>query len=157
MPGSRYIAVLKMIAFAGAVALNPMANAQTRSVRDTSTAYGARLNARGEPAHLNPNRINNRVNSRLETRLSLRVERYRPSSVPDPAAAFAARPTDNARIGTDTTLSPLSSSAASSASQAYAGRRRKPRRIEATTTRSPADARRWIVAARAVPSHRSIT
>jgi hypothetical protein len=91
------------------------ASAQTRSVRDTATAYGTRLNAKGEPANLNPNRINTRVNSRLETRLSLRVERYRPDSTNDPAAAFAVRQTDNARVGTDTTLSPLSTST----SQAY--------------------------------------
>lgn len=84
--------------------------AQTRTARDTATAYGARLNARGNLANLNPNRINNRVNSRLETRLSLRVERYHPDNAADPAAAFAVRTTDNARIGTETTLSPLSSS-----------------------------------------------
>jgi len=86
------------------------AGAQTRSVRDTVTAYGARLDARGEPANLNPNRVNNRINSRLDTRLSLRIERYRPDINNDPATAFAVRPTDNARIGTDTTLSPLSAS-----------------------------------------------
>ena len=93
------------------------ASAQSRSARDTATAYGARLNAKGEPANLNPSRINDRVNSRLDTRLSLRVERYRPDSTNNPTAAFAVRPADNARIGTDTTLSPLSSS--TSLSQAY--------------------------------------
>lgn len=81
------------------------AGAQTRSVRDTVTAYGARLDAKGEPANLNPNRVNNRINSRLDTRLSLRIERYRPDIANDPAAAFAVRPTDNARIGTGTTPS----------------------------------------------------
>lgn len=92
------------------------AHAQTRGVRDTATAYGARLNAKGFPATLNPNRINSRITSRIDTRLSLRVERYRPSSAEGPAAAFATRPNDNARIGTDTTLSPLSSLSSSSAS-----------------------------------------
>lgn len=95
------------------------ANAQTRTARDTATAYGARLNAKGEPANLNPNRINSRVNSRLETRLSLRVERYRPNSTNDPATAFAVRPTDNVRLGTDTTLSPLSKSTSLPTSQAF--------------------------------------
>ena len=99
--------------------LSVAADAQTRTARDTATAYGARLNARGEPANLNPNRINNRVNSRLDTRLSLRVERYRPDSTSDPAAAFAVQATDNARIGTDTTLSPLSTSTSSSMSQTF--------------------------------------
>lgn len=103
------------------LSLGTAAGAQTRSARDTATAYGARLSAKGEPANLNPNRINNRLNSRLDTRLSLRVERYRPDNTNDPAAAFAVRPTDNARTGTDTTLSPLSttSTTSSAASQAY--------------------------------------
>lgn len=83
------------------------AAAQTRTVRDTATAYGARLNAKGEPANLNPARINNRINSRLDTRLSLRIERYRPDSVADPTAAFAVKATDNARVGTQATLAPL--------------------------------------------------
>lgn len=86
------------------------AAAQTRTVRDTATAYGARLNAKGEPANLNPARINNRINSRLDTRLSLRIERYRPDSVADPTAAFAVKSTDNARIGTQATLAPLAAS-----------------------------------------------
>lgn len=108
-------------AIAAMLSLGTAAGAQTRSARDTATAYGARLNAKGEPANLNPNRINNRVNSRLDMRLSLRVERYRPDSTNDPAAAFAVQPTDNARVGTDTTLSPLSTSTSASASQAYEG------------------------------------
>ena len=116
--GSWRIAVLSAVVIA-TFSSNTGAGAQTRSARETATAYGARLNARGEPVNLNPNRINNRVNSRLETRLSLRVERYRPNSTNDPAAAFAVRPTDNARIGTDTTLSPLATSSSTSASQAY--------------------------------------
>lgn len=97
------------------------ANAQTRSARDTATAYGARLNAKGEPANLNSNRINNRVNSRLDTRLSLRVERYRSDSTSNPATAFAMPVTDNTHIGTETALSPLSTSTSTSMSQAYEG------------------------------------
>ncbi|RYH43111.1 MAG: hypothetical protein EON54_17355, partial [Alcaligenaceae bacterium] len=54
--------------------------AQVRSTRDVVTAYGARLNAEGQPANLNQNRVNSRVNSRIDTRLSLRVERYRPDA-----------------------------------------------------------------------------
>lgn len=114
--GIRYV-----VAVTGMLALGVAAGAQTRSARDTATAYGARLNAKGEPANLNPNRINNRVRSRLDTRLSLRVERYRLDSTNDPAAAFAVRATDNARVGTDTTLSPLSTSTSTSVSQAYEG------------------------------------
>lgn len=118
MPGASRIVVLAMMA---AATLSPCssAGAQTRSARDTTTAYGARLNARGEPANLNPNRINDRVNSRLDTRLSLRVERYRPESSNDPAAAFAVQPTDNVRVGTDTTLAPLATTSSPSASQPY--------------------------------------
>jgi hypothetical protein len=112
------VAFLSTIAVA-TLLLGTPASAQTRSARDTATAYGARLNAKGEPANLNANRINNRVNSRLETRLSLRIERYRPDSTNNPAAAFTVRPTDNARVGTETTLSPLSTSSPLSASQAY--------------------------------------
>lgn len=115
--GARIVA---LAAIAAALLLGTSAGAQTRSARDTATAYGARLNAKGEPANLNPNRINNRVNSRLDTRLSLRIERYRPDSTNNPAAAFAARQTDNARIGTDTILSPLSAASPTSISQAYA-------------------------------------
>ncbi len=111
---SRHGDVIAVLAAAGALLVATAAGAQTRTVRETATAYGARLNAKGEPAGLNPSRINNRVNSRLETRLSLRVERYRPDSATDPAAAFAVRPTDNARVGTETTLSPLSSSSSKS-------------------------------------------
>lgn len=118
-PGAPHIVTVAAVAVA--LCLGIPAAAQTRSARDTATAYGARLNAKGEPANLNPNRINNRVNSRLDTRLSLRVERYRPNSTNDPAAAFAVRATDNARVGTDTTLSPLSTSASTSTSEAYEG------------------------------------
>ena len=89
---------------AGVLCLATGAVAQTRTARDTATAYGARLDAKGEPAGLNQNRNNNRINSRLETRLRLRIERYQPDSVADPTAAFATQVTDNARIGTASTL-----------------------------------------------------
>ena len=71
--------------------------AQTRSVRDTATAYGARLNARGLPANTNPARVNNRVPSRIENRLSLRIERYRPEASTNPTAAFQAATSDGSR------------------------------------------------------------
>ena len=89
---------------AGVLCLATAAVAQTRTARDTATAYGARLDAKGEPAGLNQNRNNNRINSRLETRLRLRIERYQPDSMADPTAAFATQLTDNARIGTASTL-----------------------------------------------------
>lgn len=109
---TRVLIVIMVMVMAGASM--SVAHAQTRGVRDTATAYSARLNAKDSPATLNPNRINSRVASRIDTRLSLRVERYHPGSVEDPAAAFATRPNDNARMGTDTTLSPLSSFSPSS-------------------------------------------
>jgi hypothetical protein len=70
------------------------ASGQTRSVRDTATAYGARLNARGQPANLNPARINSRLPSRLDSRLALRIERYRPNASDNPIDAFRT-PTDD--------------------------------------------------------------
>lgn len=73
------------------------ASAQTRSVRDTATAYGARLNAKGLPADKNPNRVNSRVDSRINNRLALRVERYRPDNTDNPTAAFQAAQTDKSR------------------------------------------------------------
>ena len=89
---------------AGVLCLATAAMAQTRTAHDTATAYGARLDAKGEPAGLNQNRNNNRINSRLDTRLRLRIERYQPDSTTDPTAAFAAKVSDNARVGTETTL-----------------------------------------------------
>lgn len=71
--------------------------AQTRSVRDTATAYGARLNARGLPATLNPSRVNSRIDRRIDSRLALRIERYRPDSTGNPTAAFAAPQDDKSR------------------------------------------------------------
>lgn len=73
-------------------------SAQTRSVRDTATAYGARLDAAGEPADLNRNRIDDRIDSRIANRIELRIERYRPGNSNDPAAVFEGRPDDKTRI-----------------------------------------------------------
>ena len=89
---------------ASVLCLATAAVAQTRTAHDTATAYGARLDATGEPAGLNQNRNNNRINSRLETRLRLRIERYQPNSMADATAAFATQVNDNARIGTASTL-----------------------------------------------------
>lgn len=85
-------ALVATAAVAGAAA------AQTRSVRDTATAYGARLNARGAPANSNPNRISNRVDNRINGRVALRIERYRPDSTENPTAAFATPQDDRSRI-----------------------------------------------------------
>lgn len=83
----------------GAALLGPATVlAQTRSVRDTATAYGACLDAKGLPANTNPARINNRIPSRLENRLSLRIERYRPEASANPTAAFQATTNDKSRI-----------------------------------------------------------
>lgn len=71
--------------------------AQTHSVRDTATAYGARLNAKGQPSNLNPARINNRVASRIDNRINLRIERYRPEAAADPGAAFRTTMVDKTR------------------------------------------------------------
>lgn len=91
--GTFYLVALAM---GGSALLGPVtARAQTRSVRDTATAYGARLNAKGLPANTNPARINNRIPSRLENRLSLRIERYRPEASANPTAAFQATTTDD--------------------------------------------------------------
>lgn len=62
--------------------------AQTGSVREAATTYGARLTAKGQPANLNESRINSRVISRIDSRLSLRIERYRPESSSNPTAAY---------------------------------------------------------------------
>jgi hypothetical protein len=116
-------AMLIAFSVAAIVLFSGTANAQTQSVRDTATAYGARLNAKGEPANLNPNRINNRVAGRLDTRLGLRIERYRPDSAVDPTAAFVIRATDPAKISPKGTLLPPASlgSQSSSASRSDVG------------------------------------
>lgn len=86
------------LALSGAALLGPVTVlAQTRSGRDTATAYGARLNAKGEPANTNPAGINNRIPSRLENRLSLRTEHYRPEASANPTAAFQAITDDKSR------------------------------------------------------------
>lgn len=86
------------LAFSSALLLGALpASAQTRSVRDTATAYGARLNARGLPANTNPARVNNRIPSRLDSRLSLRIERYRPEASANPTAAFQTQTDDKSR------------------------------------------------------------
>jgi hypothetical protein len=61
------------------------------------TAYGARLNAKGQPANLNTARINNRIASRIDTRLDLRIERYRPEAASDPTSAFKSTTNDKSR------------------------------------------------------------
>ena len=71
--------------------------AQTRSTRDMATAYGARLNAKGQPANLNPARINSRVASRIDSRINLRIERYRPEAAADPGTAFLTTMVDKSR------------------------------------------------------------
>lgn len=73
------------------------AAAQTRSVRDTATAFGARLDAKGRPADNNSNRIDNRIDSRINNRLALRIERYRPDSTENPTAAFQTTQDDKSR------------------------------------------------------------
>lgn len=90
------VAILAAAAVAAA-ALPSAAAAQTRSIRDTATAYGARMTSKGQPAALNQNRINSRVNNRIDNRLSLRIERYRPDSTANPTAAFQTKPDDKSR------------------------------------------------------------
>jgi hypothetical protein len=70
---------------------------QTRSVRDTETAYGARLNAKGLPANTNQTRANSRIDSRINNRLALRIERYRPDNTDNPTAALQAAQDDKSR------------------------------------------------------------
>jgi hypothetical protein len=73
------------------------ATAQTQSVHDTATAYGARLDAKGRPVDNNRNRNDDRIDSRINNRLTLRVERYRPDSTENPTGAFRAPPDDKSR------------------------------------------------------------
>ena len=75
-------------------------SAQTRTARQTATAYGARLNAKAEPQALNQARWNNRINSRLDTRIGLRIERFRVGSAADPVAAYKAPTDDRSRAAT---------------------------------------------------------
>lgn len=80
-----------------ALTAGSVSRAQTHSVRDTVTAYGARLNAKGQPVGLNPRRITSRIAGRVDNRLSLRIERYRIDNVNNPTAAFEAVPDDHSR------------------------------------------------------------
>lgn len=73
-------------------------SAQTTSTRDTATAYGARLTAKGLPAGGDQRRTSNRITNRIDNRLSLRIERYRPDSTDNPTAAFQATQNDKTRI-----------------------------------------------------------
>lgn len=70
--------------------------AQVRSTQDATTAYGARLTAPDVTAEVNQRRLNNRIHNRL----SLRIERYRPDSVANPAAAFRSNRDDGTRTAT---------------------------------------------------------
>lgn len=90
----RWIAIVTL---AGLIPASPGVG-QTRSLRDTATAYGARLDAKGLPVTLNQRRINNRIENRINNRLSLRIERYRPDSVNNPSAGFRTAPNDGSRI-----------------------------------------------------------
>ena len=89
--------VLLTVVLSTVVVVSGSGVAQTRSVRDTATAYGARLNAKGQPANINPARINSRVASRIDNRLNLRIERYRPEATADPGAAFRTTMNDKTR------------------------------------------------------------
>lgn len=86
----------QIVSLAALIAAIPV-SAQTRTVRQTATAYGARLNANAEPQGLNEARWNNRVDTRLNTRLGLRIERFRVGPQADPAAAFKAPVDDRSR------------------------------------------------------------
>ena len=82
-------------------------DAQTTStVRSTKEAYGARLNANGEPADLNPLRVNNRLTTRVNGRLHLRVQRYRVNNSADPTAAYRAPLDDGSRSAPPAPVTP---------------------------------------------------
>ncbi|WP_375391572.1 hypothetical protein [uncultured Sphingomonas sp.] len=83
-----------MTAFA---TLRPAGAQTTNTVRSTKEAYGVRLNANGEPADLNPLRVNNRLATRVNGRLDLRVQRYRVNNSADPTAAYRAPLDDGSR------------------------------------------------------------
>ncbi|WP_419808522.1 hypothetical protein [Sphingomonas sp.] len=85
---------MKKLALLMILALTGPAFAQTRTVRQTATTYGARLNADAEPAALNQNRLNSRLDTRVNNRLSLRIERFRVATTQGLAQAYAA-PTDD--------------------------------------------------------------
>ncbi|MCW6537290.1 hypothetical protein [Sphingomonas lycopersici] len=85
-----------ILVFGATISLPSLVGGQTRSGHDSAAVYGARLNAKGQPAALNRNRVNNRINDRIGNRLSLRIERYRPDI--NPTAAFRAIQDDKTRI-----------------------------------------------------------
>ena len=89
--------LLLFVALALSALVATPAASQTRSVRDTATTYGARLDAKGRPANTNTNRIDSRIDSRINNRLALRIERYRPDSTDNPTAAFQATQDDKSR------------------------------------------------------------
>ena len=89
--------MLRLLLPALAPGLTTNAAAQTRSARDTVTAYGARLTAQGQPANRNGRRVNSRIPSRLDNRLSLRIERYRVDATADPTAAYRTGNDDRSR------------------------------------------------------------
>jgi hypothetical protein len=73
-----------------ALLVGSTATAQTtRTARDTVEAYGARLNAPGDPAAApNTHRYNNRINNRINSRLQTRIERFRIDASADPVSAY---------------------------------------------------------------------
>lgn len=73
-------------------------DAQTRSTRDTATAYGARLTADAATVPVNRHRVNNRLNNRLNNRISLRIERYAPTVAANPGAAFTTSRDDGTHV-----------------------------------------------------------
>lgn len=91
------VARLIAIATVAILATTAAGTAQTRSSRDATTVYGARLNAKGQPVGLNQARVNGRINSRLDNRLSLRIEHYRSDDTNNPTAAFRAKQDDKSR------------------------------------------------------------
>ena len=95
--GCREMTRLIAIASVAIVANTAHGIAQTRSFHDTATAYGSRLNAKGQPANVNQARINNRIDNRINSRLSLRIERYLPQNIANPTVAFRTGRDDKAR------------------------------------------------------------
>lgn len=91
---SRLLFVIPVTAFA---ALRPADAQTTNTIRSTREAHGVRLNANGEPADLNPLRVNNRLATRVNGRLDLRVQRYRVNNGVDPTAAYRAPLDDGSR------------------------------------------------------------
>lgn len=97
MRSTRPSCALAVLALCTTMPSTTSASGQARSMRDTATAYGARLNVRGQPANLNPARISSRIPSRIDSRLALRLERYRPNASDNPTAAFRIPTNDKSR------------------------------------------------------------